>query len=361
MLFDHQGSDGMRTRIVTSLAGISILLIAGIASADQFEDGVAAYRAQDYETAITRFTVLASTGHAEAQLFLAEMYSSGQGVDADFEAGHELMLTSAKNGSAEAAYRLGGSHDRFFSDDDEVKKALPWYELSTENGHKKAPARLAELHHPETGRFSDTEKYLHWLHKAAEAKHAASMFELARIYNAGKLVPADTKEAVRLVQGSAQNGHGDAQYYLSQMYMKGQGVDADPDVASKWLINSAVNRSPAGLHLLGVLYVKGEGGATQDIEQGLALLQESAALDYTAAHMALSEIYGQGFGVEKDLQTAMSWVLVAKEKGLPNADETVEYIISTYEISPTVQHYGRIQAERCLKTDYEWCGSYYPY
>ena len=74
----------MRTRIVTSLAGILVLLIGGLASADQFADGVAAYKAQDYKTAITKFTVLASTGHAEAQLFLAEMYSWGQGVDADF-------------------------------------------------------------------------------------------------------------------------------------------------------------------------------------------------------------------------------------------------------------------------------------
>jgi len=256
---------------------------------------------------------------------------------------------------------LGGDHDRYFSEDDELIKAIPWYELAGEKGHKKALARLVKMYELETGDFPDKEKYLHWLHAAAKGKHAASMLELARLYDTGGLVVADRDEATRLVQGAAQNGDGDAQFYLSQMYMKGEGVDADPEEATRWLFKSAVNKSPAGLHLLGILFVKGEGGAKQDVKQGLSLLMESAEQDYIAAHMVLAEIHAEGYGVEKDLQTAMSWVYVAKEKGHPNPDEAIDNIVSTYEISPGVQHYARIQAKRCLDTDYKWCGSYYPY
>ncbi len=353
--------DIMRMKIKISFVAVLILLISGFTDADKFAEGVAAYNAKDYKTAITKFTVLATNGHAHAQLYLAEMYRSGQGVSSDYEAGHQLMLRSAENGNAEAAYRLGQQHDRIFSDDAALKMAISWYERAAEQNHKKSTARLAELYKIETGKLPNKEKYLHWLHKAAEAKHASSMFELARLYNDGNLIEANQEEAVRLVKSAAKYGNGDAQFALSMMYKDGQGVEADSEEAAKWLVYSASNKSTAGLYRLGVAYMKGEGGTTQNIEKGLAAIEEAAKMDFTPAQMTLSEIYGVGYGVEKDLQTALSWAYVAKEKGLQNADEIISAIITEYKIPSSVPHYARKQAKRCLSTNYKWCGSYYPY
>ena len=351
----------MRRKITASLTIIIILLISGFTDADKFAEGVAAYRAKDYKTAITKFTVLATNGHAHAQLYLAEMYKSGQGVSSDYEAGHEMMLRSAENGHAESAYRLGLEHDRIFAKKDSLEKAIPWYELAAKKGHKKSLGRLAALYEIETGDFANKEKYLHWLHKAADAKHASSMLALARLYNIGKLVKADQVEAVRLTKDAAKYGNPEAQYYLSRMYADGQGVEADPDEAAKWLSYSASNKWPAALHKLGIVFLQRREASPQNFEKGLAALEEAAKLDFTTAYMTLSEVYGRGIGVEKDLQTALSWAYVAKEKGLENPDEVIAKLIATFEIPSYVPHEARKQAKRCLDTGYKWCGSYYPY
>ena len=351
----------MRTKFTTSLVVILILLISGFTDEEKFAEGVAAYNAQDYQTAITKFTVLATNNHAHAQLYLAEMYKSGQGVTRDYEAGHALMLRSAENGHAESAYRLGLEHDRFFAKKENIEKAIPWYELAAQKGHKKALGQLAKHYKTDKGVLSNQEKYLHWLHKAAEAKHADSMFELARLYNDGKVIDANQSEALRLTKGAARYGNAEARYYFSRMYAEGQGVEVDQDEAIKWLVRSANKKFPPALHQLGIVYLQRQGATELDFEKGIDALQEAAELDYMPAQMTLSEVYGLGIGVEKDLQTALSWAYVAKEKGLENPDEVIAKLIERYEIPTSVPHYARKQAKRCLETNYKWCGSYYPY
>lgn len=351
----------MRTKFTTSLAVILILLISGFTDEDKFAEGVAAYAAQDYKTAVTKFTVLAANNHAHAQLYLAEMYKSGQGVTRDYEAGHAMMLSSAENGNAEAAYRLGLEHDRIFAEKDSLEKAIPWYERAAEKGHKKSLGRLAELYKIESGEFANKEKYLHWLHKAAEANHAGSMYELAFLYNDGTVIEADHAEAIRLTKGAAKYGDAEAQFNLSLMYIEGRGVEANQDEAFKWLIWSAANKWPPALHQLGIVFLQRQGATAQDIENGLDAIEEAAELDYMPAHMTMSEIYGLGIGVEKDLQTALSWAYVAKENGLKNPDEIIAKVIARYEIPSSIPHEARKQATRCLNSDYRVCMSNPPH
>ena len=49
-------------------------------TAGHFEDGLAAYRHGDYETALTLWIKAAEQGNASAQNNLGSMYSSGTGV-----------------------------------------------------------------------------------------------------------------------------------------------------------------------------------------------------------------------------------------------------------------------------------------
>ena len=351
----------MRTKIKTCLVVILILLISGFTNENKFAEGVAAFKAQDYKTAITKFTVLATNGHAHAQLYLAEMYKSGQGVSSDYDAGHAMMLSSAENGNAEAAYRLGLQHDRIFAEKDSLEKAIPWYEQAAKKGHKKALGRLAELYKIESGEFANKEKYLHWLHKAAEANHADSMYELAFLYNNGTVIEADHGEAIRLTKGAAKYGNAEAQFNLSRMYIEGRGVETNQDEAFKWLIWSASNKWPPALHQLGIVYLQRQGATVQDIEKGLNAIEEACEQDYMPAHMTMSEIHGLGVGVEKDLQTALSWVYVAKENGLKDPDKIIAKVISIYEIPSSVHHEARKQARRCLNSEYRVCMSNPPH
>ena len=66
---------------------LTLLLLFGtctVAVADDLNDGIAAYRSNDYATALAKLTKAAEAGNADAQGRLALMYAAGHGVPQDF-------------------------------------------------------------------------------------------------------------------------------------------------------------------------------------------------------------------------------------------------------------------------------------
>ena len=66
---------------------LTLLLLFGtctVAVADDLNDGIAAYRSNDYATAFAKFTKAAEAGNADAQGRLASMYAVVHGVPQDF-------------------------------------------------------------------------------------------------------------------------------------------------------------------------------------------------------------------------------------------------------------------------------------
>jgi len=66
---------------------LTLLLLFGtctVAVADDLNDGIAAYRSNDYATGFAKFTKAAEAGNADAQGRLASMYAVVHGVPQDF-------------------------------------------------------------------------------------------------------------------------------------------------------------------------------------------------------------------------------------------------------------------------------------
>jgi hypothetical protein len=78
------GSDFQCIRNLAGLLGYALLMWhISAANAGQFENGLAAYKQQDYATALTLWRPLAEQGNADAQEYLGVMYANGQGVGKD--------------------------------------------------------------------------------------------------------------------------------------------------------------------------------------------------------------------------------------------------------------------------------------
>jgi len=73
---------------------------------DDFQDGVDAYKRQDYKTAYKLWLPLAEQGDATAQSNLGVMYDKGQGVPQDFKEAVKWYRLSAEQGNAEAQINL---------------------------------------------------------------------------------------------------------------------------------------------------------------------------------------------------------------------------------------------------------------
>ena len=87
-------------KFLTSVA--IVFTLSGTAQAQDFQKGLTAARAGDFETALQEWRPLAERGDANAQTNLAFMYKTGQGVPQDHEEAVRLYRKAAEQGYAMA-------------------------------------------------------------------------------------------------------------------------------------------------------------------------------------------------------------------------------------------------------------------
>ena len=84
-----------------------LILSCSTAWAADFDKGLAAYNAGDFDAALAELKPLAEQGDASAQFNLGVIYDLGKGVTEDDEEAAKWYLKSANQGQAEAQYSLG--------------------------------------------------------------------------------------------------------------------------------------------------------------------------------------------------------------------------------------------------------------
>ena len=109
---------------------VSLFLTFEIASADQLEDGLAAYRDGDYAIALKLLRPLAKQGNASAQLNLGFMYDLGQGVTKDDKEAVKWYRLAAEQNDASAQTNLGWMYETGHGVTQDYKEALKWYRLA---------------------------------------------------------------------------------------------------------------------------------------------------------------------------------------------------------------------------------------
>ena len=112
------------------------LLVGGVsvATAQDYQRGMDAYKAGDYVTAIQEWTPLAEQGNGNAQWYLGVMSEHGQGILQDYAAAFKLYSLAAKQGDAYAQYRLGNMYQYGdFGLQDNVMSHM-WYNIASANG-----------------------------------------------------------------------------------------------------------------------------------------------------------------------------------------------------------------------------------
>jgi len=161
-----------------------------------FDEGMAAYKARDFERAYKEWFPLAHDGQAAAQNNIGLMYRRGQGVAVDQGEAESWFRKAAVQGYASAQYNLGVLFQREGKDHAEAIK---------------------------------------WLKKAAEADHAGAQNNLGVVYRRGLGTDVDYGEALKWFSKAAEQSHPRAEYNLARMYGDGMGTDLDYVKAFVWL------------------------------------------------------------------------------------------------------------------------------
>ncbi|BBP00596.1 SEL1-like repeat protein [Sulfuriferula nivalis] len=275
------------------------------------DEGLAAYKNHDFETALRELKPLAEQGNTIAQLRLGDMYAIGEVVKVDNEQALIWWTKAAENGNPEAQLQLGNA----FNAGDRVKRnyaqAITWYRMAAEHGYVPAQFNLANMY---TGNYSgipkDDAQTIYWWQKIADEGSPDSASMLAERYSTGTGVPKDDVKAVHFWRIAAENNtvsKYEAAKQLGDSYYNGRGIAQNYVQAANWYRKAAkkFNGTPA-MKALGNMYYHGIG-VPQDYAQAITWYGEAAKANDSDAQMMMGNMYERGEGVPKNLVIACAW------------------------------------------------------
>ena len=122
-----------------ALATLFILALTPLA-AQNFDNGLAAYDAGDYTTAIQEWTPLAEAGNSTMQFFLGDMYmyELGEGVPQNYAEAAKWYRLAAEQGYADAQNNLGVKYNKGEGVPQDYVMSHMWYNIASANGHENA-------------------------------------------------------------------------------------------------------------------------------------------------------------------------------------------------------------------------------
>ena len=164
---------------------LAITLLVGsvsVATAQDYDKGVAAYSAGDYQTALREWRPLAEAGDAAAQFSLGLMYERGKGVLQDFAEAARLYRLAADQGHDNAQYFLGYLYDKGLGVPQDFTLAIKWYTLAAEQENLIAQTRLSVMYTLADGVPADLTKALKWSRLAAKNGSSSAQTNLGLIY-----------------------------------------------------------------------------------------------------------------------------------------------------------------------------------
>ena len=171
---------GKRLKSLGIYLAVVLLGSASPALAD-YEDGVNAAFAGDFDTAFREFSLAAEAGLDLAQYNLGILYFTGQGVDQDFA------------------------------------QAYTWTEAAAQQGHLAAQFNLASLLFEGQGIKRDRAAAVEWFGKAAKGGHPEAAFVLAKLYQEGDDVERSLVLAHAWASMAAANEHADGAALRSEL------------------------------------------------------------------------------------------------------------------------------------------------
>jgi TPR repeat protein len=135
----YAGVDGeIAVRAILTAMLIACCIMAGVARAEPYDDGEAAYNAGQYAAAFEIFQPLAEQDDARAQLYLGLLYSEGDGVQKNPIQAVYWYRKAADQGHAGAQFYLG----HMYLSGDGVPKddllAFMWFSIAAARGEAQA-------------------------------------------------------------------------------------------------------------------------------------------------------------------------------------------------------------------------------
>jgi hypothetical protein len=316
---------------------------------------------------------LATRGDADAQLQLADMYYTGNGLKQDYTQAFLWYRRAAQQGNMNAQYKLGNIYLMGEGIEQDDVQAAQWYERAAEQGHEAARHNYENLQRLAAEEFvagNQTES----TPQPAATPSMNPGFESSRSASgdtapiaaessaretdtadndiaagngekkgfwaaAGKLLglskkdedPSQTEPQVTLedddlddestqrrvenaAAGDTDGADPEALYEMGMAHAFGDGVSKDDSKAFEYFQQAAELGHAGAQYRLGVAYAYGEG-VERDTDQAIRWYRESAQNGNAVAQRTLASMYLDGNGVPRDKVMAHAWYRIVADSG----------------------------------------------
>jgi TPR repeat protein len=266
---------------------------------------------------------------AEARMWLAECYRTGQGTTVDYFACISLYELAAQAGEARAFRFVAGAYEHGDGFAKDLRKAFEWHVRAAEaTGWAESMRQAGVFLENGFGVDVDTRAAFRWYKRGADAGDAIAAFNAAQFLTTGRDgVAADPAAAIPLLERAAAAGLPQAHLALSDNFRLGRGVAKD-DREALQLCRRAVDAGclPA-LVTLGMFYEEGVGGVVRDRAEAVRFFKRAAEAGEVKGMEALASAAladsdsdsGAGSSATVDGREAVSWLRRAIRAGSARA------------------------------------------
>ena len=251
------------------------------------ERAEAAYAEGKKSDAAAMFRVLAEEGSEGAQLRLAKLYETGEGVLANVLEAARWYRSAAEQGSWVAQSRLGEMYLTGMAVPDTATPAAP---QRLEEGPDQQ-SLLKRLYPKGLALPQDPEQAARWNPLAAEAGDATAQARLGHQYATAFGVAKDLEAAERWFSAAAQQTNSAGQLGLGLVYAGAYGERRDHARALEFLEPCAAGGNSTAQLCLAILLLFGD--VPHEDERGAALLEQAGAAGQPAAMFHLGELYAR--------------------------------------------------------------------
>jgi TPR repeat protein len=233
-------------------------------------------------------------------------YFTGNGVSQDTALAAKWYVEAARQGSADAMYRLSSMSRDGLGLPKDAHDAAGWMQQAAEHGHAQAQLELARMLIAGTGVTPDPRAAYGWALEAAKADLVPAQVLVASMAYDGDGVARNRAEAAKWFRKAAEHGDTFAMYQLGWLVRNGDGTPRSEGDAVRWFLEAANRGNASAEESLGEGYMNGLGGRGPDYRAAVYWLERAASKGDGFAQLNLGSLYADGKGVPRDMQRARS-------------------------------------------------------
>jgi hypothetical protein len=255
--------------------------------------------------------LLAKNNDSDAKCKLGILFARGIGVQKDLKQAAKLFEASAKAGFVKAQSDLAGAYLMGNGVKRNPTTAGYWFEKAAKAGYAEAQIQYGLMKIQGSGCRQNIKAGLAWVKKASQQRHLEDAKQAKVLLERLGQNPPKIGTNIDALISRAKKNELEAQWELAQRYEFGKGVKVDFAEVVKWLDAASRQGFEVAAHRLGGMLMMGHG-TKKNVQRGASYWKLAAGLGHSGAQVDFAVACRQGDGVEKNLQEAYYWMLIAR-------------------------------------------------